>query len=55
MWLGLFFLIKRDLSFYLLVIRDCPNPDNFYVHVKAILELSVTCERTFELNVIREL
>ena len=50
-----FFLVKRDLSFYLFVIRDRPSPDNFYVRVKAVLELSVTRERTFELNVIREL
>ena len=48
--------MKRDLSFYLYVIRDCPSPDNFYVHVKAVLELSVTRERTRELyNVLREL
>ena len=52
---GFFFLVKRDLSFYLFVIRDRPSPDNFYVRVKAVLELSVTRERTFELNVIREL
>ena len=52
---GYFFLVKRDLSFYLFVIRDRPSPDNFYVHVKAVLELSVTRDRTFELNVIREL
>ena len=52
---GYFFLVKRDLSFHLFVIRDRPSPDNFYVHVKAVLELSVTRERTFELNVIREL
>ena len=47
--------MKRDLSFYLFVIRDRSSPDHFYVHVKAVLELSVTRERTFELNVIREL
>ena len=52
---GYFFLVKRDLSFYLFVIRDRPSPDHFYVHVKAVLELSVTHGRTFELNVIREL
>ena len=52
---GYFFLVKRDLSFHLFVIRDRPSPDNFYVHVKAILELSVTRDRTFKLNVIREL
>ena len=52
---AIFFLVKRDLSFYLFVFRDRPSPDNFYVHVKAVLELSVTRERTFQLNVIREL
>ena len=52
---GYFFLVKRDLSFYLFVIRDRPSPDHFYVHVKAVLELSVTHGQTFELNVIREL
>ena len=41
---GHFFRVKRDLSFYLFVICDCPPPDNFYVHVKAVLELSVTRE-----------
>ena len=48
-------IFSRETWFKVLFIRDCPSPDNFYVHVKAVLELSVTCERTFELNVIREL
>ena len=54
-WSGQFF--SRETWFKFLFIRDSwsPHSRNFYVHVKAVLELSVTRERTFELNVICEL
>ena len=53
-WLGLFFPVKRDLSF--LLIRDSwfTVKISFHVRVNAIFDFNVSCERRVELNVIRE-
>ena len=45
-WFFFFFhLVKRDLSFNLCVIRDCPSQHNFFMlNVKAFLDFNVTRE-----------
>ena len=48
-WGSVYFPVKRDLSFYLFVIRDSKFQD-----FNAIFDLNVTRERRVELNVIRE-
>ena len=45
------YLVKRDLSFNLFVIRDCPSQgDNFFrSNVKAFLDFNVTREGRHDL------
>ena len=53
--MGLFFLVKLGLCFYLFVINSWSWLPQFYAHVKVVLELSVTREGRFDLNVIFDL
>ena len=41
--------------FYLFVICDRASQNNLYMHAKVVLEISVTCEQRFDINMICEL